>query len=58
MDSTHLMVGRHLLAQRALTTGVQTKLWQAEVGTLRIDEAVFRELMTGSDDAGQSLSAA
>ncbi|WP_176060979.1 TnsA endonuclease N-terminal domain-containing protein [Paraburkholderia sp. BCC1876] len=58
MDGTHLMVARHLLARRALTTAVQTKLWQAEVGALRLDEAVFRELMTGSDDAGQALNAA
>lgn len=58
MEGTHLMVARHLLARRVVTTAVQTKLWQAEVGTLRLDEAVFREQMTGSDTDGQNLNAA
>ncbi|WP_442808925.1 TnsA endonuclease N-terminal domain-containing protein [Trinickia soli] len=58
MDGTHLMVARHLLARRVVTTSVQKKLWQADVGALELDEAVFRELMTESRNADQARNAA
>jgi hypothetical protein len=57
-NGTHLMVARHLLARRALTASVQTKLWQTEVGALELDEAVFRQLMTDSYEAGQARNVA